>query len=177
MKTKILSVIAALILSSCGSGGGGGATQARDLVPAQPEQPIVPPQNPNVSVTVFKLQKTEAPVNGWVTKTYTASGSCFIYSGKTYCFDDGVKTLQWTQNNVTYGPYTYTYWSRNASLGHCHGGCDSDYFTTPKEMTNNVVTAVGNQNINAVFNQGQSSALSCEDNGQTLNCGQFLINL
>jgi predicted small lipoprotein YifL len=138
--------------------------QPKVETPVDPEAPVPV----KVSLTYFSLSKTVAPVNGWVTKTYTATGSCVIYLTQTYCFDDGIKTLTWVSNNFTYGPYTYTYW-QNGNNQPCNGGCLVDTFATP------VVGGLVQTEVNKVFNLGVSHAVECDETDSKLDCGDFVI--
>lgn len=176
---QVYLILATCLISACGSGGGSGA-QSQD-----------PNSAPNVigggsgggattqNVTMFQKSFTEAPVSGWPLKTYTSNGYCAQVNTKTYCWDDGVKTMQWTSSSVTYGPFTYSYFGVmpnpvNGSPMSCHGGCSGDYVFTPVipdiGLTNVVGTAIGD-----MLAHGAQSTVSCNIVGHDLNCGTFTL--
>lgn len=177
---------------SDGSGGtsdptdpsGGGSGQSGNG--SDPEQ-----NQTSVSLTYYSLSVTEAPVSGWSLKTVTMTGSCATYQTKTYCWDDGMKTLaSWTFGGQTMGPFNYTYWglmtNASASDGYslCFGGCSADYLTTGRDVSQNAVGTniqsesndTGNT-VNEVFSQGVQSTATCTEANGVLNCGSFSINL
>lgn len=192
----IMSALLGLMLTGCESGGGSsGAASA----PASDGTavPITPPAAPvasqgsqssavAVQVTYHSLTRTTAPVQGWQSKTITMTGSCLVYLTKTYCWDDGVKTLQWSSNNSFYGPFTYTYWGLNQNgqgMGICFGGCPSDLMSAPRLISNAVGTNItqssldtGNT-VNDVFNLGVSHQLQCSEDNGVLDCGTFSVSL
>lgn len=175
---SILSIAVSTMLIGCGQ-----ATPT-DKVPdtgrvADPS--IGTPAAPvGLNVTYYKLARTEAPIGGWPTKTYTATGYCVQYVSRTYCWDDGIKTVNIPPAFV----YNYTFWGFHgtgpSSWNYCHGGCGTDVLTSPT-----YVNAVLNTNINsnsqstvsAVLNTGIPKTVSCFDDGSTLSCGDFTIDL
>lgn len=175
---KILMVLSlSVLMVACEEGGGGSAVPVARIIPVlDPTSPNVtlpldPGQTRNTSVTVYSLSKTEAPVNGWSAKTYTATGYCFTYMTKTYCADDGIKTIDFTVNNFRYGPYTYTFWGVDQNNGPCYGGCASDGLTTPKETT----VAVDQTIVSQIFSSGLSQTINCQESDTNLDCGAFSI--
>lgn len=191
MKT-LLKIMALLLIATyftaCAGGSGGGAADAiaEDPSNAIPSDLYLAPVDPNApvlstsSLTYYKLSKTVAPVNGWITKTYTATGSCVVYLTKTYCWDDGVKTLQWTSNNNTYGPYTYTYFGMKgnaSSWGLCNGVCTSDLMPLPRVISTTLQNNIGAAVINNVFTNGVAVPVTCTETDGQLNCIDFVINL
>lgn len=189
MKNFKLIVYTALVLSTaaCAPGGGGSSTapEARiaEPIPADLFAPVVPPDAPVLatpSLTYYRLSKTVAPINGWATKTYTATGYCVVYLTNTYCWDDGVKTLQWSSNNNHYGPYTYTYFGMqgNASnWGPCSGACGADLMPAPRIISATLENNIGTVNIQNVFTHGTAVPVSCTETNGVLNCIDFVINL
>ena len=198
MKNFKLIVYTALILTTAACAPGGGSStaipEARivDQTPADLLAPSVPPDAPVIAtpaLTYYRLSKTVAPINGWTTKTYTATASCVEYLTKTYCWDDGIKTLQWSSNNNHYGPYYYTYFGLltkpNGTPGVCNGACTSDYMPAPRFISQAVESNIGvtgggmtgAQVINAVFTQGTAVPVSCTETDGVLNCIDFAINL
>lgn len=184
---KVLAlVVLALYFTACAGGGGSDAGIADKIVDATPSDLIAPIVNSNdpviatPSLTYYKISKTVAPVNGWITKTYTATGACVVYLTKTYCWDDGMKTLQWVSNNHTYGPYTYTYFGMQgsaASWGPCSGGCTSDLLPAPRVISATLENNIGSAVINNVFTNGVATNVTCTEQSGQLNCIDFVINL
>ena len=191
MKTflKISGLIAlALYFTACAPGGGSGDAAKNvdvpsETVPADLLSPSIDSNDPVVatpSLTYYKLSKTVAPINGWITKTYTATGSCVVYLTKTYCWDDGMKTLQWSANNHTYGPYTYTYFGMQGNAttwGPCNGACTSDLMPAPRVISAALQNNIGAGVINNVFTNGQAINVNCTEQSGQLNCIDFVINL
>jgi hypothetical protein len=186
---KILGLIVlAIYFTACGGGGGGGgeSSSAPTLKsPVTVVNPGAPVSGTTVSVTYRKLTKTTAPVSGWITKTITMTGACLDYQTRTYCWDDGLKTLTWVNNGTTYGPYRYNYWGLMVAnpYGLCFGGCTSSLMTAPTfisaQLGNNILNSsndTGNT-INQVLNTGTPVAQTCTDDNGTLTCPDFTINL
>jgi hypothetical protein len=158
---------------------------------SQPAPSVDAPTNNTVSsdpitgiaLTYYSKTMTEAPVSGWIYKTYTATGSCVIYLSKTYCWDDGMKTIDFTANQFHYGPYTYTYWgmglkSTGSPWGPCYGGCEADLLAQPTIMTNPILIALPNPSgVTEMFFQGTSTQVTCTESNGLLNCGDFTIDL
>lgn len=183
MKTtlKIFALLATLSLMACNESGGGSTAPTAKPVSGVPSTPdLVTPADPGtpqtVSVTYYSVSRTEAPVSGWVAKTYTATGSCLTHLAKTYCFDDGLQTIDFTSGGNHYGPYRYSFWGTDASGGPCYGGCTTDGFASPKEMVGTALTQVGGQaNVDAIFSSGISHAITCQEDTVKLDCGSFAI--
>lgn len=143
----------------------------------------VPTPTP-VTLSYKKLIKTVAPQTGWVTKTYTATGSCGVYRGNTFCWDDGVKVLQWTVNTnggYTYGPFGYTYFKHGIdAYGHidyCEGSCESDYFVSPVLVDRYIESQFLGNTAAEVLAAGVGAQLNCTLTGDHLDCGQFAVDL
>lgn len=174
----VFSAVCTVFLTGCGSGGGG--SQADAVINPSPDNPAITnpvfdPGNPTpINVVYYKKARTEAPVSGWPTKTYTASGSCVVYNSNTYCWDDGIKTV--TIPGAP-SPFTYSYWEQTAPLSPCHGGCVADPLTNPTTISPNVETALTLTKINLVFSSGTPIQVSCTLNGSDLDCGDFSIDL
>lgn len=180
-----------LFLTACGGSGGGDAAksvQAPDAgSPVDPglspvvNPPVVTPPAPTVvSLTYYSLAKTVAPVSGWPTKQYTAVGTCASFESKTYCWDDGVKSLSWNSGGNNYGPYTYTYWATMDSGTHplnCSGACTNSYLATATLIDSVLEPMLTTLAINQVLSTGTPTTVSClKDNGQ-LDCGGFTVDL
>lgn len=154
---------------------------ANNTVTAPQVIPPVVDTGVDVSITVYAKTASEAPVNGWATKTYTATAYCAQYSGSTYCWDDGVKTLQWTNNNFTYGPYKYTYFnlSKNATgWTISHGGLQADLMAIPTLIDNTLVVNMtyALSTVNAVLSTGSATTYDCVDTDGIVDCGNFVID-
>lgn len=164
------------------AGDAQGTQQPALQVPGAPvvQQPVTP-VGVAVVVTVYAKTGGEAPINGWPTKTYTATGYCAVYTGLTYCWDDGVKTLQWQNNSTFYGPFTYTYWNMSQnSVGYssAHGGLVQDLMATPRVIGQgigvNLVSALST--VNAVLSTGTATSYNCVDTAGNVDCGNFVID-
>ncbi len=192
-KLMMLLLLAMTILNlvACGGGAGnGGSTSASPAPtnPTSPVTPIVPIVGPNptpapngsVALTYYTLSKTVAPVNGWPTKQYTAMAACVQFENNTFCWDDGIKTLQWTSNNNNYGPYTYDYWGVTTTAqgwGLCNGGCVTDFMIQPIYMSQSLVNNITLAKITQVFTQGTPKQVSCTESNNILDCVDFAINM
>ena len=164
--------------ASAGEGNAAPTLSAPNLGsgPEAPEPPVTVP------LTVYSKTRTEAPINGWVNKTYTATGYCTERLGNTYCWDDGMKTLDWTYNHFHYGPYTYSYFGvnqqTNGGLGYAHGGMDEDALAEPTLMTIQItnIMAAGGVSPHVVLTTGTQSVVLCteEETGE-LTCPGFTI--
>lgn len=144
----------------------------------QPTATPVPTATP-IALTYYSLSETVNNANN-TGHSYTVVGSCVNYLTKVYCWDDGVKTIDFTVNNFRYGPYTYTYWGlmlQNGHLALCNGGCGVDAATSPIVMSASVIADVTQNAVNTVFNTGTSHQVSCTLSGQLLNCIDFEIDL
>ena len=144
----------------------------QELIPAEPVV-ITPNVGQMQTLTVYALSKTEAPVNGWITKKYTATGYCMVYQTKTYCWDDGIKIIDFTSNGFRYGPFKYTFWGLG-NTGPCYGGCVSDRLLEPTEMTREILdNTTGQTGVDLVFSTGTARTIDCEETRTRLNCGTF----
>jgi hypothetical protein len=133
-----------------------------------------------INLVYYSLTETSAPVNGWPYKKMTATGSCVQYLTKTYCWDDGLKTLQWRANGRNYGPFNYTYWGIGGtenSWGPCSGGCPSDLLAVPREISVGLAANIPAQEITGVFNLGAAKPVTCTETSAELDCVDFKINL
>lgn len=190
---KTLGMILAIAcLTACHestSGSSNPQTETPAIETPAIETPVdQPPANDNVvdnpsvgsiavSVTYYAKSFTEAPINGWINKTYTSEGYCLTYRAKDYCWDDGVHTIDFTVNNFRYGPSTYTYWGMKQGMHICHGDCNPDAMTEPMEVDQYLKGNLGNSKVDAVFSSGTASTVTCQDDGPTLDCGSFKVTL
>ncbi len=173
------------LLIGCGSGGGAPAdAKAEDPNAPGVSQPSQPGGSIPVQLTYYSLSKTVYPVNGFTagaSHSYTATGSCVVYNSQTYCWDDGVKTVHFSDfSGNNYGPFTYDYWAQNLqgqSIAACNGGCGTDPLTIPAIVSQNVETALTLAKINLVFSSGQAKQVTCTLTGSDLDCVDFSIDL
>lgn len=201
MKTpKTLTAALALIaLTACQQvpatdGSSVSTLQAVPETTAAPEAPVAvlpvatptptPTATPaSTNLTYYSLSATRAPVNGWATKTYTSTGSCVVYQGNTYCWDDGMKTLAWSSGGNNYGPYTYSYWNAGTWGGgqisfNIGGVMETDLMTAPTLVTHNLEINLNSRAApTTVLSTGTPHAVVCTENSGILNCGAFMIDL
>jgi hypothetical protein len=171
-------LICALAVSSCGVDTG--ALPIPELTPAPAEEPIVvplavatPTATPTLSltyVTYYAKSHTVTPNGGQPTKHYTATGYCAVVNAKTFCWDDGIHTIDYPG----FPPVTgyYTYWGLA-----CNGTCTTDVASSPVQtdltFTNQIMTGVS---ISGVLG-GAPTTVACSDDGAgTLDCGSFIID-
>jgi hypothetical protein len=175
MIKQFLASIAFSILSACAPDSGSGTVFTPTAPPVAPPIPTQPAGPGTIPVNYKALIRTEAPVNGWPNKTYTAVGYCATINSSTFCWSDGLKTLTWTSNNFTYGPLYYNYWEVHTGSGglaeSCHGGCVDDFMTAPVLVTPQLLQRIPAQKIQDVFDQGGGGSLNCTVNGSTYDCG------
>lgn len=193
MRTTILA-LALLTLQACDSSGGGGSAS---VAPSVPTAQAPSQQNPalattsgpapasvqsnvqTIDVTYFSLAKTETSGNGEFFKSpITMTGFCMVYLSKTYCWDDGLKTVpSYTQNNNTYAALSFTYWGLGGpNVGPCSGGCASDPLTAPTHVGVVLSANIQASSINEVFNLGTSTQVTCTEAGSVLDCGTFKLD-
>lgn len=180
------ATLAVIALAACESGTSASDTPVEvttptvDIIDPIGVVPDPAPGDVTVSVTYYRLSRTEAPVSGWSTKTYTASGYCTQIATQTYCWDDGLKTLvAWTDlHNNHYGPFYYDYWELQNSSGvphTCHGACANDYMSSPVLVDSSMASALPAQNVSAVFASGVPTTVTCTKVGTTVTCGNLSL--
>lgn len=151
-------------------------------LPDPANDPSLDPGATIIPLTYYTLSATRAPVNGWSTRTYTATGHCVVYLTKTYCWDDGKKTLTWTSNNFTYGPYYYSYWNMSqpnvGTWGLTDGTLQTDLMPVPRLVTPTFITRLGGAApINTMLSSGVPTQVSCTETNGILDCVDFTIDL
>jgi len=180
---KILLFALLLGLTACNETGSGSSAKSLPVATILPDEDggTTLPDNSvpqALSVTYYALSRTEAPINGWPTKTYTATGYCAEIQGYTFCWSDGLKTLQWTVNNFTYGPHRYNYFelsSNGANAQTCHGGCQDDFMASPKFVSNLLLQVLDPNKVQDVFDHGTPSTMNCTLEGGNVNCGSIVF--
>lgn len=201
MKLILLALIS-LSMTACNDGGDAAAVPAVKapnlIAPVTPDPTVIDPvvdPTPTpaatpapsaqaTTVTVYSVTQTMAPQGSFPSWKITFTGSCTVYLTKTYCWDDGIKTLHIPGIPSS----TYTFWSVGHAAGvlnstTCHGACDSDTMTQPTEVTVEVAslmqvfeyeTGIAPSNV---FSAGVATQASCTDDGTTLDCGSFQVTL
>lgn len=191
MNFKISMLIISMILIGCENPKETtAASKAPTTTPSDSQPsltaPIIAPAvasptvDQSVSITVKSLSMTVAPVNGWPLKTYTATGHCTQYNSKTYCWDDGIHTLDWTSNHFHYGPFTYDFWSlmeSNSHPLHCDGVCANDLLDAPTNIDVSISPNLPTGLLTNVMTNGSSTQLDCLLADNHLNCGTVQIDV
>jgi hypothetical protein len=206
---NILNALNTLALVICVSGCGQApsATESADIASANPNQAIpisqpvsdptsspTPSASPSptsspIAVTVYTKSTTVAPVNGFPGDFVTLTGSCVVYSGNTYCWDNGVQSITTTVSHLTTTSY-YFFWtigqmSVNGSLNICWGACPYDIMSVPTlidtTLTNNIQSSFAvdheaQSTPSAVISSGTQTHVSCTENNGLLDCGTFTID-
>lgn len=144
------------------------------------DAPLVEPET--VPLTYYRLSVTRAPVNGWITKTYTSTGYCATYGVSIYCWDDGVKTLAWNDpiSGHHYGPYAYTYWNLTpfgTGYSVASGQVTEDMMREPRIIGVGISNRIPAATISQVFTAGTPLQAECTQAQGKLDCGEFLIDL
>jgi hypothetical protein len=197
---QLFVILPMLGLAACAGNGSGGSAVPANLLSPTPSvgtnpvstpvsnpsvdptpspTPVSNPTGSSLNITVYSLTKTVAPVNGWILKTYTATGYCLNRNSKNYCWDDGMKTIpSWIDNNFQYGPYYNDYWetylTNQSMVGfNCKNGCTTDPTTSPTYFDITYTVNIGTSKINEVFNSGTATVLSCTTDGVTVTCPNF----
>lgn len=178
--TKYTTIVAALFLSACNAGSGGqNLAKIIDDTPVVDDSGVAPDDN-SIEITYYTLAKTSAPVNGWPTKQITVTANCLEYQSQTYCWDDGIKSLSWSDfSGNHYGPYTYTYFGVQgtpSSWNQCSGSCSSSLVTTPTFVSIALRSAITISTTNEVLNSGTAHTATCTDNNGVIDCGDFILD-
>jgi hypothetical protein len=201
MKLILLALIS-LSMTACNDGGGASAVPAAAapnvIAPVTPVPSVIDPtptpsptpSAQSASVTVYSITQTKAPLQPYPSKTITVTGSCLVYLTKTYCFDDGLKTISAGPgfNPANWTTYGYTFWGVGQAGGMansqtCWGGCVTDSMSQPTEVTVDQSNLMQTQEIETgvtmsdVFSSGTAAQVNCTDDGTTLDCGTFQVTL
>ncbi len=139
--------------------------------------PSIPSGPSTFSLTVYSITKTVAPQPLFITKTYTATGYCLVYESKTYCWDDGMKTV----TLPSFGNFYYSYFNMSKNVvgfSHSNGGMQSDLMTVPTVITpgGGLAINMGAGDVNLVLNTGTPSTATCLDTNGIVDCGSFTID-
>lgn len=198
-----LNTLALVIcVSGCGQAPSGGSV---DIASANPNesapisQPVsnptsTPSSSPSptsspIALTYYSRSTTIAPVAGHSLDTVTLTGSCIVYTGNTYCWDNGVQEIDETVSHLT-TQYYYTYFSMGRQtptglLGICWGGCPVDAMSVPtvidmalgNDITTSYTTDHYAQNTVATVLTGIATQVTCTEDNGLLDCGDFTIDL
>lgn len=177
--TSIILLPVALMFVGCGSGGG--SNTAPKALPGQPGIAPTPSPTPGLVPTPTP-SPTPAPTPfplTYYTKTVTVnsipvSGSCVNYSSNSYCWDSGIIT-------TGAGPSHYSFWQVTTAPGMCSGNCLTDYMTSVKVISVNLLNlmanSLGSYTPSQVLSIGVPTTVSCTLSSQILNCVDFSIDL
>lgn len=186
MKNLFIALLALSMVACKGGSGGAASTDNAKLPnvedPSNPADPVDPvdPGSEQVTITTYSLAFTEAPVNGWPTKTYTAIGTCAQYEAKTYCWDDGLQVIDFTSGGFRYGPYNYSFFrlmESNGSPANCHGACTNDLLEIPTLIEGDVEAAISIARVTNVLANGTPEQATCTKTDDLLDCGDFSIQM
>ena len=183
MKSKIM--ILSLIFVGCSGSGGGGTSPAQvnagpqvvvDPIAAPTPTPA-PTATPIPSPTPQELNYYSVTEELGIPRGYTQfTGSCMQYQSKTYCWDDGEKEIQ----SANY----CSFWGdpRTANPGNCTATTKNDDMSAPTLITANLLSLMNTHVLNEqtptlVLANGIETPVSCTDNGTTLDCISFSIDL
>ena len=204
MKSTILVLSALLIFTACNDGGGGTAPAVSapmlaspviappvtadpvavvDPTPSPTPGPSPSPTPVAVTLSVYSVTKTMAPQSNYSFIKVTFTGSCAIYLTKTYCWDDGIKTVMYFGS-----PFYYSFWGVGAANGvanstTCWGSCVNDTMAQPTEVTADQAVLMQvfeyetGVTVSNVFSTGVQSQVDCQETGSTLTCGSLVVNL
>lgn len=160
------------------------ATPAQTQAPATPVEASIPsstkddmdPALPVVSVTYHQRTATRVPSPTlYPSRSYTATGFCAIYLARTYCWDDGTKTV------ITGFTGYYSYWGLffnghgGLSLGNTYS---DDVMAAPRVVAGAVASNINSVSLGTVASvlTGTSTTLECTDNAGVVDCGDFVID-
>lgn len=159
-------------------------------IPAEPARPSIAvdpapastPVSASIALRTYSVTETEAPINGWVNKTFTATGTCVQYQSKTYCWDDGVQTIPaWTVNNFTYPAAGNTYFGLSlptpTHIGLCTNSCVTDAMAAPRIVAGAIATNIPAATIAHIFTIGVAKDVECTESNGILDCVDFQIDL
>lgn len=175
---KLMIAFSLIALTACNSAGSGQTTQpdladpASPIIDPDPGQPVDPgtPATPpgavteNVTIDVYSLSRTAAPINGYSFKTYTAIGYCAEIDAKVYCWDDGEKTIDFVDNHFEYKSVN-SYFEITQNVLHantsCSGGCTIDPLDAPTYIDSTLEMIMAANAIDQVFNTGAVAHVAC----------------
>lgn len=148
------------------------------------------PTASSIALTVYTKTTTIAPVNGFPSDDVTLSGSCAVYSGNTYCWDNGVQSITTTVSHLTTTSH-YFFWtigkmSINGSLNICWGACPYDIMNVPTIVDPTLALNIESSYADdgeaqstptLVISGGTQTQVSCTENNGLLDCVDFTIDL
>lgn len=193
-----LSIV--LTLTGCGQAqDDDGVLQASDITPsATAVSPLVQAPTPSPSsspspaapipLTYYKLTKVTNNA-GNTGRSYTATGSCVQYNSKTYCWDDGIKSFVFAGTTFSYDYWNESrdagnsnYWGTGNDWAYTSGEVIADFMTSPTLMSAHLTSSIASPGAGApsatlVFQNGTPVSVSCTLTGNSLGCGDFMIDL
>lgn len=166
--SNLFLTLSVLLLTACGSGGNGGAASQASL-PVNDPIPGVAAPTPTPALAPQALTYYSRTTSLGVPGGFTFfTGSCMNYGLNTYCWDDGEKRIQ----NLNY----CSFWN----IGDCTAGNKADYMAVPKVLSVNLIAEFNHTLLNYTASQvltGVPTNVNCTDDGTTLDCGTFQIDL
>lgn len=185
MKTNVTMILISLVaLTACGQVPVSPAisVQAKAQAPNPQASATAPTIDPSPSsaalpfpMTYFAATRTVAPQAGWPAKTYTAVGYCITYLTKTYCWDDGIHKTTIPNFDGQYSYFNMNWDGRQYALA--DGGLTTDLMTSPTFISEGISINLAPNVVHTVLTTGTAHDVSCIDNGSTLDCGDFQIDL
>lgn len=133
-----------------------------------------------IALTYYRDDVSRAPLAFYPAHGYQASGSCVVYEANTYCWDDGMKVLSFTQNGVHVGPFTYSYWNLSQNTvgwAPSGGAMQNDLMESPRIIGVTLQTNLPTGAVQTVFTDGTPIDVSCVLNAGLLDCSDFVIDL
>lgn len=186
----VYPTILLVCLSACAPTGGSNSAGSQPAAVPQTQPPAPSPapqpvQTPQPSPAPSPTPAPQPTPNPLIVTVYTDTmpytwpngqsgqmiGSCVVYSGQTYCWDNGFQT--W--NFGTYYSYeTYFNIGVDGTTTHdcSRGGCDVTIFTDP--YANNPTAGVAG--AAHVFDVGQQTVVTCTLSNTDVDCGTFTID-
>lgn len=188
----VLAMLMPLTVIGCGSSGGT-AAQAKSADPAVitpapvTSAPVAPVTGTDPILVVYSNSITKSVTTGGVTSSVTMNGSCAVYLGNTYCWDDG-----WHRANTS---SAFAYWGlvlingtiTQGNEGIAGAGDATDaLFNTPVKVTasfinllpGNVIEPDGSEQtmVTLMFANGTPAQIHCTADAQSnLTCPTFTL--
>jgi len=186
---ETLLLVACFLITGCGSSTPPNlspdtpTTNNTTTTATIPAVPVTQDTSEKINLTYYSKTETRIAQAILPSKTYTSTGYCLIYLGETYCWDDGIKVWQFTQNNFTFGPDYYSFFNmgekNNGDYEPTGGGMTKDFMSSPIKIASN-----GNFRLNMLSAtvddvlKGTRNFISCtESENGNLDCGTFQVDV
>lgn len=157
------------------------ATVVVSASPSPSPSPSSSPSSTPVSLTVY--QRTVTNFISGSRQTYTVTGYCTEIKTSTYCWDDGMKSIELKDGNYDLGLVTYTYWGASQTSAihtevsySCNGGCYNDVMSSPTLIGYDFLMQKGQSYVDQVFDSGISNIVSCTELSGVITCPTFEVN-